>query len=108
SLALLACAQIHATAAATDPVLLPADTSPALTDLPQVQVQGERYDPRRDDTASRLVVAKYELVRYGDSTLADVMKRLPGVTVTTGAPGSAGAITLRGMGNGYTQILLDG
>ncbi|HEU4774279.1 MAG TPA: TonB-dependent receptor, partial [Lysobacter sp.] len=108
SLAVLTSTQIRATAVASDPVSIPADTSQAPTNLPQVQVQGERYDPRRDDTASRLVVAKDELVRYGDATLADAIKRLPGVTVTTGAPGSAGAITLRGMGNGYTQILVDG
>lgn len=108
SLAVLASAQVRATAVASDPLSIPADIPQAPTDLPQVQVQGESYDPRRDDTASRLIVAKDELVRYGDSNLADAIKRLPGVTVTTGMPGSSGAITLRGMGNGYTQILVDG
>ncbi|MGY1459252.1 TonB-dependent receptor plug domain-containing protein [Luteimonas sp. A534] len=94
--ALLACGQIGA----TEPT--------AVKDLQGVQVQGAQYDPRRDDTASRMVVGRDELLRNGDVTLADAIRRLPGVTVTTGAPGSAGAITLRGMGKGYTQILVDG
>ncbi|WP_457002989.1 TonB-dependent receptor plug domain-containing protein [Luteimonas sp. A501] len=109
---LLACFQA---AAATDsaprPSTVAALQAPApegVTDLQQVQVQGERHDPRRDDTASRLVVGKDELVRHGDATLVDAIKRLPGVTVTTAAPGSTGSITLRGMGKGYTQVLVDG
>ncbi len=36
-----------------------------------------------------------------------MLKRLPGVTIQ-GRPGRGGAIRLRGLGNGYTQILLDG
>jgi iron complex outermembrane receptor protein len=39
--------------------------------------------------------------------LGEVLKRLPGVTVQ-GAPGRGGAIRMRGLGGGYTQILLDG
>jgi iron complex outermembrane receptor protein len=35
------------------------------------------------------------------------MKRLPSVTVA-GRPGRGGQIRMRGMGNGYTQILIDG
>ena len=109
---LLACFQA---AAATDSAPQPSTVAtlqaPApegVTDLQQVQVRGERHDPRRDDTASRLVFGKDELVRHGDTTLVDAIKRLPGVTVTTAAPGSTGSITLRGMGKGYTQILVDG
>lgn len=112
---LLACFQAGAAAVATDPAPEPSTDAPlqapapeGVTDLQQVQVRGERHDPRRDDTASRLVFGKDELVRHGDATLADAIKRLPGVTVTTAAPGSTGSITLRGMGNGYTQILVDG
>jgi iron complex outermembrane receptor protein len=39
--------------------------------------------------------------------LGEVLKRLPGVT-TQGAPGRGGAIRMRGLGSGYTLILLDG
>ncbi|MGO1071484.1 TonB-dependent receptor plug domain-containing protein [Lysobacter sp. CA199] len=86
-----------------------AENPPApVVDLQQVQVRAERYDARRDDTAARMVVAKDELLRFGDSSLADAIKRLPGVSVSSAAPGAAGAISLRGMGKGYTQLLVDG
>lgn len=112
---LLACFQAGATVVAADPApepstdaALEAPAPEGVIDLQQVQVRGERHDPRRDDTASRLIVGKDELLRHGDATLVDAIKRLPGVTVTTAAPGSTGRITLRGMGKGYTQILVDG
>lgn len=79
-----------------------------VSELDEVVVQGERRDPRRDETASRIVVARDELTRYGDTSLTEAMKRLPGVTVGTGQAGRAGGISLRGMGEGYTQILIDG
>ena len=36
-----------------------------------------------------------------------MLKRLPSVTIG-GRPGRGGQIRMRGMGNGYTQILIDG
>jgi outer membrane cobalamin receptor len=49
----------------------------------QVEVHGalDAYDPRRDDTAAKIVVNHDEIVRYGD-TVVDVLKRVPGVTVS--------------------------
>lgn len=44
-----------------------------------------------------------ELARGGDSTLADVLRRLPGLTLDPD-----GRVLLRGMGGGYVQVLLDG
>lgn len=80
-----------------------------LATLAPVMVTGSAsYDARRDDTASRIVITQEELQKFGDTELSESIKRLPGVTVGTGPAGKAGAITLRGMGNGYTQILLNG
>ena len=62
---------------------------------------------RRNSTAAKIIIGRDEIDRYGDSTLGDVLKRLPGVTIQ-GRPGRGGAIRMRGLGNGYTQILLDG
>ncbi|KFI05857.1 hypothetical protein JN27_19235 [Massilia sp. BSC265] len=73
----------------------------------QVEVKGTGYNARRDDTAARIVVKRDEVVRYGDSNVADVLKRIPGVTVTTGA-GRSTQIRMRGLGGGYTQILVNG
>lgn len=72
-----------------------------------VQVRGAAYDPRRDDTAARIVVTQEEIVKYGDTTISDVLRRQPGITVN-GAPGRGGEIRMRGLGSGYTQILLNG
>ncbi|MGL4605747.1 MAG: TonB-dependent receptor plug domain-containing protein, partial [Iodobacter sp.] len=41
------------------------------------------------------------------SSLADVMKRLPGISIR-GVQGRGGEIRMRGLGSGYTQILLNG
>ena len=78
--------------------------------LAPVQITGTRADDvqeRRNSTAAKIIVGREEIDRFGDSTLGDVLKRLPGVTIQ-GRPGRGGAIRLRGLGNGYTQILLDG
>ena len=74
---------------------------------PTVQVQGKAYDARRDDTAARIVIKHEDIVRYGDTNLLDVLKRLPGVTVSGGA-GRGGEIRMQGLGSGYTQVLVDG
>jgi iron complex outermembrane receptor protein len=75
-----------------------------------VQITGSRpgdVQERRNSTVAKIVIGRDEIERFGDSTLGDVLKRLPGVTIR-GRPGRGGAIRLRGLGNGYTQILLDG
>jgi outer membrane receptor protein involved in Fe transport len=75
----------------------------------QVEVHGalDAYDPRRDDTASKIVVNHDELVKYGDTSVLDALKRVPGVTVS-GAGGRGGEVRMRGLGGGYTQILING
>lgn len=78
--------------------------------LDRVEIVGERANEiqeRRQSTAAKIVVGREEIERYGDATLGEVLKRLPGVTLG-GAPGRGGAIRMRGLGSGYTQILLDG
>jgi outer membrane receptor for ferrienterochelin and colicins len=80
------------------------------TDLGQVEIRSNRNsdsEARQESTASKIVIGREELEKQGDATLGDVLKRLPGVTVQ-GAPGRGGAIRMRGLGGGYTQILLDG
>ncbi len=81
-----------------------AQTTPAPTPPPvqAVEVQGSRINERREDTASKTVITREEILRFGDTSLNDVLKRLPGITLTNGG------IRLRGLGNGYTQILLNG
>ena len=72
--------------------------------IQRVEVKGAaaNYDPRRDDTASKTVLSAEEIRKYGDDNIFDVLKRAPGVTVTDKT------IRMRGLGAGYTQILVNG
>ena len=62
---------------------------------------------RRQSTAAMILIGREEIEKQGDASLGEVLRRLPGVTVQ-GAPGRGGGIRMRGLGSGYTQILLDG
>ena len=62
----------------------------------EVKSSQENYDARREDTATKIVVTEEEIVKYGDTQLADVLKRQPGITLTSGD------IRMRGLGSGYT------
>lgn len=101
----IGCLTASTTAAAAPPTT---PAPPITTDLDTVKVQAGRYDARRDDTASRIVVDHDTLQRHGDTDLLEALKRLPGVSVSSGAPGRPGTVSLRGLGAGYTQILLNG
>lgn len=57
---------------------------------------------RRDDPVGRVIVGREELQRFGDTSLTGALQRVAGVSVANGE------IRLRGMGAGYTQILIDG
>jgi iron complex outermembrane receptor protein len=64
-------------------------------------------DTRRLSTAAKIVVGREEIERYGDSSMGELLKRLPGV-VSSGRPGRGGPPAMRGLGSGYTQIMIDG
>ncbi|MCE3265214.1 MAG: TonB-dependent receptor [Pseudoduganella sp.] len=70
---------------------------------PVVEIKSARIDQRKEGTASALVLTRDDLAAHGDRTLADALRRLPGVTVSDSA-----GIRMRGLGNGYTQVLLNG
>ncbi|GAB2849342.1 hypothetical protein GCM10027277_16910 [Pseudoduganella ginsengisoli] len=88
-----------------------AEEPPAKKDekIQQVEVKGAaaQYDARRNDTATKIVVTQEEILKNGDTTIGEVLKRLPGVTIG-GVQGRGGDIRMRGLGAGYTQILLNG
>jgi outer membrane receptor protein involved in Fe transport len=111
----LLCSELAYAQAASEPAKAPAAAPTAVsTKVPTVQkveVTGnaDKYDARRDDTATKIVVTAEEIVKYGDTSLGDVLKRQPGITVSGGNAGRGGGeIRMRGLGSGYTQILLNG
>jgi iron complex outermembrane receptor protein len=88
-----------------------ATTTPAATsDMGRIEITSGRDNEnqqRRESTASKIVIGREEIERQGDSNLGDILKRMPGITLG-GAPGRGGGIRMRGLSQGYTQILLDG
>jgi outer membrane receptor for ferrienterochelin and colicins len=86
----------------------PAEAKPS-EQLKRVEISGTASDEsiRRASTASKIVITREEIEKFGDSTVGEVLKRLPGVT-TGGRPGRGGEVRMRGMGGGYTQILVNG
>jgi len=75
--------------------------------MQQVVVSADANAQRAQSTTIAIVVGRDEILRHGDGTLSDVLKRQPGITVDT-SPGKAAAIRMRGMGGGYVALLLNG
>jgi len=87
-------------------------TAPATTtsDMGRIEITSGRDNDtqqRRESTASKIVIGREEIERQGDANLGEILKRMPGITLG-GAPGRGGGIRMRGLSQGYTQILLDG
>jgi outer membrane receptor for ferrienterochelin and colicins len=76
----------------------------------RVEITGGRLaddESRRQSTAAKIVIGREEIDKFGDATVGEVLRRLPGVT-TPGAPGRGGPPRMRGLGGGFTQLLIDG
>ena len=97
--------------AAAAAVAQPAPVAAAASAPPQrIEITGGRAgdtEQRRQSGAAKIVIGREEIERFGDSNTLEVLKRLPGITIP-GPPGRGGAPRMRGMGGGYTQILIDG
>ena len=76
--------------------------------LDQIEVQASPESERRESTASKIVINREEVTKYGDTDLLEVLKRLPGITVDRGPGGRGGSVRMRGLGAGYTQVLVNG
>lgn len=59
-------------------------------------------DLRRRSQVAKQVYGREEMDKFGDTNLVDVLKRLPGVNIQGNAP------RMRGLGAGYTLVLLNG
>ncbi len=65
-----------------------------------VEVKGTA--PVDAGTASKIVVGRQELSKYGDALLVDSLKRVAGISFV------GGELRMRGLGGGFTQILING
>jgi iron complex outermembrane receptor protein len=88
----------------------PAAAASAPAAAQRVEITGGRVsdtDARRRATAAKIIIGREEIEQYGDSSVGEVLRRLPGVT-TPGTPGRGGPPRMRGLGSGDTQLLIDG
>lgn len=100
----LVCAAQQPAPSATPPA--PRPNEPVKVE--KVEVQADGLAERRESTAAKIIVNSEEITKYGDTNLLEVLKRLPGVTVDSGPGGRGGAVRMRGLSAGYTQILVNG
>ncbi len=97
-----------ATAATTGAAqLLPAKPAQPPPEVPaqSIVIEGRSVDAaeqRRLAVAGTTVVGRDELDQYGDTSVLNVLQRLPGISIDGETP------RMRGMGEGYTVILLNG
>lgn len=96
---------VTAGALAALPLLATAQAAPPPA-LPRVEIPASQADQRRADSAGRQLIGRDELLRHGDTRVVDALQRVPGLTVET--RGTAAEIRLGGLGEGYTQVLLNG
>lgn len=68
----------------------------------EIMARQSSMDLRRAASVAKQIYGREELDKYGDTNVLDVMRRLPGVNIGAGGP------RMRGLGSGYTQILING
>ncbi len=103
-------APVTAATSASAPARAASAPPPAAQGTQRIEITGGRdtdTEERRRSTAAKIVIGREEIDKFGDATIGEVLRRLPGVT-TPGAPGRGGPPRMRGLGNGYTQLLIDG
>jgi iron complex outermembrane receptor protein len=79
-----------------------ASAQPSVIQRVEIVARQGSTELRRAASFAKQIYGREELDRYGDTNALDVMRRLPGVNVDSGGP------RMRGLGSGYTQILVNG
>lgn len=106
TLALFACSSaIQAQPEAPTPARPAAATLPTVTVTEEAGRTAQRE--RRQAPVATLVFDEVEIERFGDATVGDVLRRLPGMTFT-GPAGVVKDIRLRGLDKGNTLFLING
>ncbi|NKX45146.1 TonB-dependent receptor plug domain-containing protein [Roseicyclus persicicus] len=101
----------HVTAALLPALLLPAVASAqTVFDLDEIVFSGAFGETTLEETGATVsVVTREELQATGETRLVDYLARLPGVDVRARGPiGGLTSITIRGAGQNYVRVLVDG
>lgn len=72
-----------------------------VTDTRNAQIE------RKNSKIQKIVIAEEDVERYGDATVGDVLRRLPGMSFT-GPAGVSKDVRMRGLDKGYTQFMING
>ncbi len=80
----------------------PPAAQPTSSQRIEITARQSTTELRRTSRVAKQIYGREELDKYGDTNALDVMRRLPGVNVGAGGP------RMRGLGAGYTQILING
>ena len=105
-LAAVGLAMVSLAAVAQDVPGVPGDAAPRpgarierieVTARPQSDTELRRRAP-----VAKQIYGREEIDKYGDTSVSDLLKRLPGVNIQGGAP------RMRGLGSGYTLVLING
>lgn len=80
----------------------PSSAQPSVKQNVEIVARQGSTELRRAASVAKQVYGREELDRFGDTHALDVLRRLPGVNVSDGGP------RMRGLGAGYTQILING
>ncbi len=103
---------VAAAVAAALPHLGLAQTAPAgdeqLKEIEEVVVYGIRYRNHTDDTAPTLSYDLEYFQKFEPNTVGDMLKRVPGAGFVGSDVMEYDGVQLRGLGGGYTQVLING
>jgi vitamin B12 transporter len=79
-------------------------------DLPDTVITASRQAQQLSSTpAATTVFTRADIERLQPTTVADLLRRVPGASITTnGGPGSLTALSLRGTGSTQSLVLVDG
>ncbi|MCB1994509.1 MAG: TonB-dependent receptor plug domain-containing protein, partial [Rhodoferax sp.] len=99
------CHLLAAPAAAWHALVSAQSPSPA-PPAQRVEIRAAPGSERRADVAGRQVIGRADLLRHGDTQLADALQRVPGITVERRGQGIE--LKLSGLGDGRTLVLLNG
>jgi outer membrane receptor protein involved in Fe transport len=103
---------VAAAVAAALPQLVLAQAAPAdgeqLKEIEEVVVYGIRYRNHTDDTAPTLSYDLEYFQKFEPNTVGDMLKRVPGAGFVGSDVMEYDGVQLRGLGGGYTQVLING
>lgn len=95
-------------ALAQDAPVAPATQDTEATTLESVVITGEiQYRNRTETTAPELVYGQEFFAQFEPVSVGDQLRRVPGVAFTSDI-GESDSPQLRGLGQGYTQVLVNG